>query len=634
MCFFCWPAAHMRRFFRFSTAPSTQVVGRTSSWIDPDSPDAALASDSVAALTQELGWAAHLSLQAVVLPSPPSGVGPATARCINAALRCLATTAVWLRVPLQVVEDGVDSSFAAWARLRALAEHAPRVGLLLDLPADPPTGDGDAIARSLARWLGEPVKAVGLPASSFVPNRAGFPALPRAHAAALETAFAAGVQVVLTGEPTLEPPPPGDAGGALDGEAGGGAGSTPRITGPAAAARAAWEYLAHVFRRPPSPSPDDAASLTYRDYLQAPLQPLQDNLESATYETFERDAPKYDGYRAAVAAALADRVSAATAAGASLPTTTIMVVGAGRGPLVRASLAAADAVGAPVTIVAVEKNPNAVITLQGLLASEPAWHGRVRVVAADMRHWVAPAPADILVSELLGSFGDNELSPECLDGAQRFLRPETGISIPAAYTSHLHPVTAAKLWCDAAGSAASSGGGGGDASGGGHSLKGLETPYVVKLHRATPLARAARVFTFSHPRPGAGTPGDDGAFENARVATLAFDRAGEPAATCHALAGYFDATLYTPASPSTQPITLSTHPDTHTPGMHSWFPIFFPLVAPLDVGAGESITVHVWRCCGGARVWYEWAVEVGEGPGGRVRTHIHNPGGRSYFVGL
>ncbi len=30
--------------------------------------------------------------------------------------------------------------------------------------------------------------------------------------------------------------------------------------------------------------------------------------------------------------------------------------------------------------------------------------------------------ADILVSELLGSFGDNELSPECLDGAQVFLK--------------------------------------------------------------------------------------------------------------------------------------------------------------------------------------------------------------------
>jgi protein arginine N-methyltransferase 5 len=39
-----------------------------------------------------------------------------------------------------------------------------------------------------------------------------------------------------------------------------------------------------------------------------------------------------------------------------------------------------------------------------------------------MRDWNSPEMADILVSELLGSFGDNELSPECLDGAQKFLK--------------------------------------------------------------------------------------------------------------------------------------------------------------------------------------------------------------------
>lgn len=30
-----------------------------------------------------------------------------------------------------------------------------------------------------------------------------------------------------------------------------------------------------------------------------------------------------------------------------------------------------------------------------------------------------------MVSELLGSFSDNELSPECLDGAQYFLQGNT-----------------------------------------------------------------------------------------------------------------------------------------------------------------------------------------------------------------
>lgn len=41
-----------------------------------------------------------------------------------------------------------------------------------------------------------------------------------------------------------------------------------------------------------------------------------------------------------------------------------------------------------------------------------------------MRTIFVPELADILISELLGSFGDNELSPECLDGAMRFLKRE------------------------------------------------------------------------------------------------------------------------------------------------------------------------------------------------------------------
>ena len=76
------------------------------------------------------------------------------------------------------------------------------------------------------------------------------------------------------------------------------------------------------------------------------------------------------------------------------------------------------------------------------------WEGVVTVVGTDMRTWQPPELADILVSELLGSFGDNELSPECLDGAQRLLAPQ-GVSIPTAYSSYLQPVTAAKLWSDA-----------------------------------------------------------------------------------------------------------------------------------------------------------------------------------------
>jgi len=60
---------------------------------------------------------------------------------------------------------------------------------------------------------------------------------------------------------------------------------------------------------------------------------LQDNLESATYETFEKDTTKYTTYQAAIEAAL---VECTPQQGSNH--IVIMVVGAGRGPLVTASL--------------------------------------------------------------------------------------------------------------------------------------------------------------------------------------------------------------------------------------------------------------------------------------------------------
>jgi len=46
-----------------------------------------------------------------------------------------------------------------------------------------------------------------------------------------------------------------------------------------------------------------------------------------------------------------------------------------------------------------------------------------------MREIELEKKADIVVSELLGSFGDNELSPECLFPVQKHMH-EKSISIP------------------------------------------------------------------------------------------------------------------------------------------------------------------------------------------------------------
>ena len=113
------------------------------------------------------------------------------------------------------------------------------------------------------------------------------------------------------------------------------------------------------------------------------------------------------------------------------------------------ALNAAAAARVSVRIVAVEKNRHAVVTLRNRILSE-RWGNNVTLLDIDMRDW-DPGPdqqVDIVVSELLGSWGDNELSPECLDGAEKCLKPG-GISIPCDYTSFLAPISASKIWTNA-----------------------------------------------------------------------------------------------------------------------------------------------------------------------------------------
>merc|ERR1719265_1468024 len=133
------------------------------------------------------------------------------------------------------------------------------------------------------------------------------------------------------------------------------------------------------------------------------------------YELFERDPVKYVQYENAAYAFYKERL----AAGRQQPYR-VMVLGAGRGPLVQAALKAAKKAEVQVTVWAVEKNPNAVHALRHRRRSEELWHC-VEVVASDMRAWRPAHKADCVISELLGSWGDNELSPECLDGAQHLL---------------------------------------------------------------------------------------------------------------------------------------------------------------------------------------------------------------------
>ena len=67
------------------------------------------------------------------------------------------------------------------------------------------------------------------------------------------------------------------------------------------------QYMVHLQKKFHKPTMQLEFSAPYFDVLQIPLQPLMDNLESMTYETFEKDPIKYSQYEKAIAKALLAR---------------------------------------------------------------------------------------------------------------------------------------------------------------------------------------------------------------------------------------------------------------------------------------------------------------------------------------
>ncbi|EDV21786.1 uncharacterized protein TRIADDRAFT_59862 [Trichoplax adhaerens] len=546
---------------------SSSIVGKISPWILPDSVDEATRYNSEKALNQELSYASHLSLPAITVQLNGGSVAR-LASILNSYLNTsLGHQQVWIQVPLCATNNGNDAvrdtaledPWGWWNTLRSMCSFHKRLGLVLEVTQALPTD------VEIDRWFGEPIKCLSFPTSIFRTNKKGYPVLSRGHQEMAKRFFKLRIQSIVSGncqDPTKNQPP-------LD------------------------DYQKFV--------------RGYGDYLQWPLQPLMDNLDSQTYEVFEKDPVKYARYEEAIYLALLDRIESnhnETYYGNgnnSIGFSVVMVLGAGRGPLVKATLRAGYSLQTKLTVYAIEKNPNAVITLQNLKAVE--WGDQVTVVSTDMREWEPPCKADIIVSELLGSFGDNELSPECLDGAMKYLN-EGGISIPSKYSSYLSPFSSSKLYNEVRDCREKDR----------HPLISFETPFVVHLHNVHIFSDPLECFSFSHPNSGSGSRSND------RYICLTYQSPSKDTVLT-GFAGYFEAILY-------KNVTISTVPERHSEGMFSWFPIMFPLREPIYVKAESRIDVHFWRKSSASKVWYEWCVT------NPYISGLHNPNGRSYTIGL
>jgi protein arginine N-methyltransferase 5 len=505
-----------------------------------------------------------------------------------------------------------------------------------------------------SRWHSEPVHLLTIDGSCFLKNQKGYPVLSKAHQSLIakmmrlrtvpwillcDVGSIPGIEdTEVDGDEEYKSPLSGSEYPSLSQVAG----STKKHFDPTPH----LSYIRNLQQRQPARTPIERFGVGYQDYLQAPLQPLTVNLESITYEVFEKDPIKYEWYERAITKALRDWADQKKPTSHPDGKVILAVVGAGRGPLVTRALKASEEAGVELDLWVVEKNENAFVLLQR--HNETTWGGKATLVKSDMRSWKGPlvrrqaggkagqdlvgeslgiedsllydpkkgdndpgrasdvpeknaadlsyTHVDIVVSELLGSFADNELSPECLDGINDLINPVHGISIPASYSAHFTPVSAPKLHSDVMNQTVSN-------------PAAPETPYVVMLHAIdflsshetpinpdagsqnptnrssgssapitatefqTPFVQTA--WSFSHPNrnipdqaPSSSTISNA---HNVRQTRLSFPAQNRGA--CHGLAGYFETVLYGDVELSTNPVTM----EEKSASMISWFPIYFPL---------------------------------------------------------
>ena len=434
-----------------------------------------------------LAWASHMNIPAVIVPTMPLDAEKALnyARVLSGlSLSCSASNVqLWVRVPFHA------EYLEAFELLCRRCDTPSNLGCLvcfgMEIPQNVDLNHLQSSSDSgqhacaplhissinlLHKFIGHNLKAVSFNTASFLTNKRGYPTLSKSYQllfTELLRRIGRTCRILVEGGCRHHPPNAPDA----NGETG---------------CLAYLQYLRHLRTRPEVTgildSADSAIETPYLDHLQSPLQPLGDNLEFSTYEIFEKDPVKYRNYQTAVEFCLREKsmqlVNSKKNKDPILPfeqlsmhekikygngfthLVTILVVGAGRGPLIRSSLAAVESLNRQqhqttppnmqpsillkAHVIAIEKNPSAVLFLRALCQSEEHWDDdTVSIVDCDMRNAEThpliqniitkrkqnrsqfpgsdqvTGIADVIVSELLGSFGDNELSPECLDGAQR-----------------------------------------------------------------------------------------------------------------------------------------------------------------------------------------------------------------------
>ncbi|KAK0417367.1 hypothetical protein QR680_012968 [Steinernema hermaphroditum] len=599
---------------------STYIVGQASPWIDCDAKEEWLAALSEDFLEQEISYAAYLGLRSISIELKNRD-SPRLARIVSRWLWTRnSDLAFWIFVPTDGIglPSGQDrrDTWGIWADFRTACGNYSIDRLQCGLRVTPDLAPEFENCSHSLRWKGEPVAAFWYDTEVFLTEPTTSQAcLSITHSRLLsELWFSSKQKVIVSSKFSV---------------------TDERRPQYSKILRVVIASKMRVLEMHAQLTSAYVGVSDYVDTLQPPLQPLHENLSSGIYDTLEQDPVKYVKYQEALELAIEDLYD-------RFDDVVIYILGAGRGPLVNTALNSAakfaDQDGtSKIQIVAVEKNPNACQTLY--FCNMRKWGQYVQLISGDMRDLEKFIEGgdlmkpDIIVSELLGSFGDNELAPECIDGLTPILQPHT-ICIPQRYRNFAVPIQSLRLHQSVVamepmgyhktqnfrgrGEPTLQSDGSFRVEGFDYASACFDQIYVACLRSYTPLGALKEIFAFEHPN-----------FErtsNDREMTVSYtmDRDCE----IMGFAGFFEVVLF-------KDVTLSITPTEQTEGLISWFPALIPLRRLHRLNDGDKIDFHMSRKSDECGVWYEWHISKFDDAAQKVvHSEVQNKNGASYYMRL
>ncbi|SCU82175.1 LADA_0C03532g1_1 [Lachancea dasiensis] len=559
------------------------LIGLLASWVDLESPDPYVQELSLQVLANEQRYATFMSIKQLIL-APPKNLAHLNryalmvARLLHQWNDAEENEAPVLSISLPFFEDSDPlSTWELWCTVRKICSYHPRLTISLALPRDRvPT-------HVLQRWLAEPVTCLLVSSSIFATNQYNYPVLNKYN----QQIIFEFQKVNASSQPKLS-----ELCVILHG--------VEKYAFQVKGGEAAYlEYINYLLKRGDKIMLADSNMHAFVEpRVMPPLDPYSTDISNAVYQNFEQDKTKYHLYGKAIIKALHKlKIDLA----ASKSPLVILVAGAGRGPLVdEAFKAATELKIINFRIIALEKSSRAILFLQK--RKHEYWKDCVEIAKNDICSWRSDVQIDLCISELLGSFGCNELSPECLSHVERYNSKPSTIFIPQSYSSFIAPVSAPLLH---------------------QTLKRInvqdpsEKPWVIhNIPYCITSTKVNEVWSFHH-------TSNESQLSKSCVTDFKIKNKCE----IHGLIGFFNASLFGGVYLSILPngttvklanasnSSLSSTSDAylkgeHTPNMESWSPIIFPLRQPFFLSDDSELEVFMTRNhdYSKKKFWYEWSV--------------------------